>query len=172
VSAAVALEFQAPSGETVELEWRSERLAELDPGLGPRQPVWRLGGELHWEEVEALRALSARLDDGRMIVVASLRPRGAAGHGEELTAGALGNEAGFDRLDQTLLSIEYGADGEPRRIGLELYPSPESMPVRVAGDATATARSAESGVLRRSTALSVRSAGSAGRAILDLVSRA
>ena len=172
MSEAVALEFEAPSGETVELEWSSERLARLDPSLGSQdQPVWRLGGELDWDEVEALRAVSARLDDGRLIVVASLRPRGAAGHGEELTAGAIGDREGFDRLAETLLSIEYGAEGEPRRIGLELYPSPESMPVRVAGDATATATSHDGGLLRRSAALSVRSGGSAGAAILDLVSR-
>jgi hypothetical protein len=169
---AVALEFQAPSGETLELEWRSHRLAELDRDLGSGQPAWRLGGELDWDEVETLDTISARFDDGRLLVLASLRPRGAAGHGEAPTAGALGDEAGFERLSEALVSIEFGADGEPRRVGLELYPSADSMPVRVAGDATAGASAQEGGVLRRSTALALRSAGAPGVGILDRLSRA
>ncbi|MQA73647.1 MAG: hypothetical protein GEU88_04735 [Solirubrobacterales bacterium] len=171
MSEAVALEFQAPSGETVEVEWRSDRLAELEPTVGPGEPAWRLGGELDWDEVEALRAVSARLDDGRLLVLASLRPRGAAGNGEELTSGALGDDGGFQQLAETLLSVEYGADGEARRIGLELYPSADSIPVRIAGDATAAASSHEGGVERRSTAFALRSAGAGGAAILDRLSR-
>ena len=42
----------------------------------------------------------------------------------------------FEQLHEALLSTEYGPDGRPRRIGLELYPAADSIPIRVAGEAT------------------------------------
>ena len=50
-----------------------------------------------------------------------MRPVDAGGHGEEVVAGLLGDSTGFDPLAETLVSTEYGRDGLPGRVGLELY---------------------------------------------------
>ena len=102
VSEAVALEFRDPSGEPLRFEWRAEELAAFDPAAAGEQPVWRFGGELDWDEIEAVRLLSARLDDGRLLAIAALRPAGAEGHGEEITAGAIGDAEAFEQLYETL----------------------------------------------------------------------
>ena len=75
-------------------------------------------------------------------------------------------------FDETLLSVEYDADGLPRRAGLELYRSEGSIPLRVAGNATATDRDAQGALERTSASLELRLTGSAGRGRLDLLRRA
>ena len=35
---------------------------------------------------------------------------------------------------EALLSVEYDADGAPRRLGLELWTDPDASPLRVAAD--------------------------------------
>jgi hypothetical protein len=172
VSEELALEFTDPAGEPLRIEWRTEALAALDPTAQDREPVWRLGGELDWDEVETLRVVSGRLDEGRLVAIAALRPAGATGHGEEIVAGALGDSEALDRLAEALLSTEYGADGLPSRIGLELYRDGGALPTRIAGDVTATAASEQGGVRRLSAALALRSSGDAGAGVLDLLTRA
>jgi hypothetical protein len=172
VSEELALEFTDPGGEPLRIEWRTEALAALDPTAADRQPVWRLGGELDWDEVEGLRIVSGRLDEDRLVAIAALRPAGASGHGEEVVAGVLGDAEAPDRLAEALLSTEFGADGLPSRIGLELYRDGGGLPARIAGDVTATAASEQGGVRRLSAALALRSSGGAGTGILDLLTRA
>jgi hypothetical protein len=169
---ALALEFEAPGGELVRFEWHADRLASFDPAADGAEPVWRLGGELDWDEIEAVRVLSAHLDDGRLIAIVALRPSAAPGHGEEIVAGALGDAEAFAQLDEALISTEFGADGMPTRVGLELYPSPDAIPLRVAADVTATADTLEGGLRRISAALAVRAAGDGGSGALDTLTRA
>ncbi len=168
---ALAIEFTDPSGDALRIEWRTDALAALDPGSPGQEPAWRLGGELDWDEVEALRVISARLEDGRLIAVAALRPAGAVGHGEEIVLGALGDAESFDQLDDALFSTEYGPDELPRRVGLELYRENGGLPVRIAGDAVGVARSSEGGVERVSSALALRATGDAGVGVLDVLRR-
>jgi hypothetical protein len=172
MSDAVALEFEAPTGETVRFEWNADELAAIGSSTPPAEPIWRLGGELDWDEIEAVRVLSARLDDGRLLAIAALRPAGAAGHGEELVAGALGEAESFEQLEEALLSTEYGPDGKPRRIGLELYASEDGLPLRIAGDVTGVANSAAGGVERVAAALALRGGGISGAGAIDLLERA
>ncbi len=169
VSEALALEFEAPSGESLRFEWTAETLASFEPDPHA-EPVWRLGGELDWDEVELVRVLSARLDDGRLLALAALRPAGAEGHGDELVAAALGDADSFEQLDEALLSTEYGPDQLPRRVGLELYASENGLAIRIAGDVTAVASSASGAVKRLSAALALRGAG-VGTGALDVLER-
>src|SRR3954468_18191557 len=108
---AVALEFETPAGESLRFEWTPPGFAALDGATVPEEPVWALAGQLDWDEVEGLRVVSARLEDGRVLAIVALRPRGAGGHGEELVAGALGDGDSFAQLERSLLSTEYGSDG-------------------------------------------------------------
>jgi hypothetical protein len=170
VSDVVGLEFEDPAGERLRFEWAADELASFDPEPSADQPVWRLGGELDWDEIEAVRVVSARLDDGRLLAIVALRPPDAEGHGDELVVGAMGaGTDDFAQLHETLLSTEYGADGLPRRIGAELYPSETSIPIRVAGESTASASFDSGGVQRTSASLKLRSAGATGTGALDIL---
>jgi len=168
---AVAIEFTDPSGDPLRVEWRADALAALEPGVAPPAPAWGLGGELDWDEVGALRVLSGRLGDGRLIALAALRPAGAPGHGEELVRGLLGTADGLAPQARSLLSTEYGPDGLARRIGLELYGEPGGLAVRIAGDASGNSVSTEAGLRRSSTALELRHGGETGVGVLDLLER-
>jgi hypothetical protein len=167
----LTLEFAAPSGAALRLEWSAEALLELGADAGP-EPLWTLGGELDWDQIDRLRTVSARLDDDSLIAVAALRPAGSDGHGDELVAGALGNADGLERLDETLLSTETGPDGTLRRIGLELWRGDGGIAVRVAGDVTDAGEGGPAGIRRRWSRLAVRSAGRTGTGVIDTLSAA
>lgn len=168
---AVALEFQAPTGETLSFEWHADELVALEPRTLDERPAWRLGGELDWDEIEAVRLFSARLGDGRLLALAAIRPSGANGHGEELIASAIGSAGSFTQIEETLLSTEQGADGVPRRVGLELYLPEGQVALRVAGDAVGSQAFDEGGVSRIAIGLELRSPDGDGAAILDLLTR-
>ena len=167
----VSFEFADPAGEALRIAWDGEALSSLDHEAAGRDPAWSIAGELDWDQVSSLRLLSARLADERLIAIVALRPLAAEGHGDELLAGAVGDAEGFDQLDQTLLSTEYSPDGLPRRVGLELYTERDGLPLRVAGEATATALSDSAGVRRLSVSLSLRSGGAGGTGVLDVLRR-
>ena len=152
------------------MEWHPEQLSRLDPDA--ERPVWRLAGELDWDAVERLRILSARLDDGRTLAVVALRPARASGHGDESVAGTLGDEQGFERLEQVLLSTEYGPDGRPRRLGLELYRAEGELPLRLAADVGRTQVATEEGVARERSLCELRAADASGSAIFEVLARA
>ena len=163
VSEIVGLEFEDPAGDRLRFEWLADELESFEPDPHAEQPVWRLGGELDWDEIEVFRVISARLGDGRLLALVGLRPPGAQGHDDELVVSALGTTESFDQMQETLLSTEYDGDGRPRRIGLELYPSEDSIPIRVAGEASDYGFFDTNGVRRTCAALRLRSAGASRR---------
>jgi hypothetical protein len=169
VSDGFGIEFETPEGERLGFEWDAERLGSLQPDA-TAAPVWRLAGQLDWDEVERVRVLSARLGDGRLLALAALRPAGSEGHGDEYVAGLLGVPGAYTQLGEALISTEYGPDELPRRVGLELYREAAGLPIRLAADVAGTARDASSGVERISAALSLRGEGGAGA--LDQLTRA
>lgn len=118
-----------------------------------------LDGE-HWG---LARALSASFDDGLAIAVLALRPTGAGGHGEESVAAILTRGEEATAVDEALLSVEYDPDGAPRRVGLELYESPDALPMRIAGDRAAAASAPGD------TAFEMRHGGVPGRGRLTVV---
>ena len=132
---------------------------------------WRIEGELDWGAVDSLRILSASLEDGTVLAVAALRPRGAAGHSDDLVGAAMrGPEGEAIAVAETLLSTEYGPDGAPRRIGLELWGDEQAVPIRVAADAEAdrssSLREADGGDI---VPVTVRSEGRQGTGLLHLL---
>lgn len=164
----VALEFEAPTGERLSFEWDAERIAGLE-SEPPAEPLWRLGGELDWDEIERVRVLSARLGNGRLLAIAALLPSGAEGHGEEFVAGAIGDQEAFEQLDEALLSAEYGSDHELRRIGLELYSDSAPLTIRGSGTVSSSSRTEHGGVARVTALVDLADG---GRGVLDVVTRA
>jgi hypothetical protein len=161
---AVAIELTSPAGEQLRVEWPA----------GPRGaegPRWRLSGELDWDEVEALRIVSAALPDGRGLALAALRATGVAGHGDEMVAATLVANATAENVAEALISAEYGGDGLPRRIGLELYTGADSLPLRVAADVTEASRDREGELTHIRAALEVRLEGKRSTGLYEVLSR-
>lgn len=105
-------------------EWRADGSSDQIRCIGR---LTRTSGEVDWERIELHRSLTATLEDGSLLAVASARPRGAAGHGEE-TASALllDAEGSVTSFEEPLLSTEYDAHGRHRRAGVELWGSEEA----------------------------------------------
>jgi hypothetical protein len=110
----------------------------LVPGDGD-EPRWQLSSEPDWKLFEAVRLASVRFEDGRALGVAALRPRGARGHDEDVVIARLVDPEGESTsISEALVSVEYDAEGAPRRLGIELWPDSESAPpLRVAADRVA-----------------------------------
>ena len=100
-----------------------------------RTSSWKLESEPDWRRLESLSLISARFDDGGALGLAGLRPRGARGHGDDVVIARLVDAEGQETTtSDALVSVEYDADGQPRRLGVELWSDPDSAPVRVAAD--------------------------------------
>jgi hypothetical protein len=154
-------------GSGARVEWEIDALRALEAGESA-EPAWRLDGDLDWNGVESLRLVAAAFQNGRLLALAAARPAAAAGH-DELLRGALVQPTGeVVELAETLLSTEYDADGAPKRIGLELYPEPSSVPLRVAADRRSPTV-AHDGI--EATVMSFRMDGTSGAGVFERVSR-
>jgi hypothetical protein len=166
---AVSVEFESPSGDRLRFDWPLGRLLALE--AAEEDTAWERAGELDWDEIDLVRVLSARFDDGRALALAAIRPTGAEGHGEEAVFGVLVSEGEAESLSEVLLSTEQGPDGAVRRVGLELYRGEDGLPIRVAGDVTRASSHVDGGVERQRYGLSLRAGGS-GVGVLDVLRQA
>jgi hypothetical protein len=90
-----------------------------------------------WEELDALRSLSALVDEEHAVLALARRPRGARGHGDERIAAVL-IEAGEPLLvEDARISTVYDGEGRQRSAGLELWLPGEDFPRRGSGSAVA-----------------------------------
>lgn len=161
---AVAIELAPPAGGRLRVEWPA----------GPRagEPSsWRLAGELDWDEIEALRVVSAALPDGRGLALASVRPAGAAGHGEEIVGAVLVANEAAEEVVEALISTEYGGDELPRRLGLELNSGADALPLRIAADVTDASSEREDGLVHVRAALEVRLEGKRSGGVYEILRR-
>lgn len=128
--------------------------AELDLG-GVTARVCRVSGEAsgravsclgtfsvttvtpRWEELDAIRSLSALVDDRNGMLALARRPRGASGHGEELVRAGLLVEGELHEVEESRISTVYDGDGRQRSAGLELWLAGEEFPRRGSGVAIA-----------------------------------
>jgi hypothetical protein len=168
----LVLELGPPDGSALQLEWDVDALRELDATPGDRGAdgalsTWRLDGKPDWQRASALRVISASFEDGSLLGVAALRPRGAAGHDADAVGAVLVSAEGErTRLHEALLSTEYGPDGRARRLGLELYEDSANPPLRVVADRVAEARQ---GPDREQTKLRLRMEGISGAGLHELM---
>ena len=130
-----------PAAQTVELAVRDAVVRFLwapAPGADTEDAVpspWRLESEPDWKRLENIRLVSAAFDDGAALGLASLRARGARGHGDDAVVARVIDADGQEKVaSEALVSVEYDAEGTPRRLGLELWIDPDSPPLRVAAD--------------------------------------
>jgi hypothetical protein len=133
----LSLEFEPVSPEA-ELGMLSARVCIVRGEAGGRR-VEGLGtvAETHrapaWEELDAIRSLSALADEGHAALAVARRARGAAGHGDEEVHAQLLDDGNLLPLENARISTVYDGGGRQRSAGLELWVAGEEFPRRGSG---------------------------------------
>lgn len=163
----ITLSVPVGEGGTVKIEWDADAL--IGAGDASGRP-WSIGAPIAWDAIATVRLLSADFDDGSVLVLVAVRPDAASGHGDESIGAVFRDRKGDDaELEQALLSTEYGPDGEPTRVGIELHLEGEEIPLRVAGDAQGVDSAIEDAMARSVTELTMRLDGTNGRGTLEIL---
>jgi hypothetical protein len=128
----------APVTEPVDLGELTAEVCRVSGRVGGRR-VDCLGtvGETRtppsWEELDALRTITALVDEGNAFLGLSRRPRGAVGHGEEQVIAHLLREGRVFTVEDARISTVYDSGGRQRSAGLELWLPGEELPHRGSG---------------------------------------
>ena len=132
----------SPSSEVVELGPVRSRVCTVTGSVGDVE-VSCLGTASEtleapsWNELDAVRAVSALFGPGSAVLALARRPRGAHGHGEELVTAAIVREGEALPVEDARLSTVYDGDGRQRSAGLELWLPGEDFPRRLSGSVSA-----------------------------------
>jgi hypothetical protein len=86
-----------------------------------------------WEELDALRSISALVDEQHALVALARRPRGAVGHGDEEVTARLVEDDALLEVETARISTVYDGSGRQRSAGLELWLPGEDYPRRGSG---------------------------------------
>jgi hypothetical protein len=86
-----------------------------------------------WEDLDAVRSISALVDEQHALVALARRPRGAVGHGEEEVTACLVEEDSLLEVENARISTVYDGGGRQRSAGLELWLPGEDYPRRGSG---------------------------------------
>lgn len=141
--------WRAKLGDRIDLEW--EPIGEAAELGGVSARVCRVHGQANgsrvdclgtasetteapsWEELDALRSVSALFDENHALLALARRPHGVPGHGHEQVRAVLLNEVGLQDVEDARISTVYDADGRQRSAGLELWLPGEDFPRRGSG---------------------------------------
>lgn len=124
-----------------------------------------------WDELDALRALSAVFDERHALLVFARRPRGAPGHGREQVVAAILDDGELRAVEDPRLSTVYDAHGRQREAGLELWLPDEDLPRRASGSAVAGASLALPGLRVQAAVFGWRMDGREGAGVYELLVR-
>jgi hypothetical protein len=86
-----------------------------------------------WEELDAVRTISALVDEQHALVALATRPRGAVGHGDEEVIARLVEDDAVLEVETARISTVYDGAGRQRSAGLELWLPGEELPHRGSG---------------------------------------
>ena len=86
-----------------------------------------------WEELDAVRSISALVDERHALLALARRPRDAVGHGEEVVTASLVEDDAVLTVETARISTVYDAGGRQRSAGLELWVPGEDFPRRGSG---------------------------------------
>lgn len=152
---------QGPEIEKTGSGWRAELPDRLSLEFEPVSPAAELGGvRTHvarvrgdasgravdglgtvsetevppeWEELDALRSVSALVDEQHALLALARRPRGAVGHGDEEVTARLVEDDAVLEVETARISTVYDGGGRQRSAGLELWLPDEDYPRRGSG---------------------------------------
>ena len=156
---------QGPEIEATDGGWRAELPDTLSLEFEPVSPPADLGGvRVHvtrvrgeaagrrvdglgtvsetevppdWEELDAIRGISALVDEQHALVALARRPRGAIGHGDEEVVARLVEDEALLEVENTRISTVYDGGGRQMSAGLELWLPGEDFPRRGSGQVIA-----------------------------------
>jgi hypothetical protein len=86
-----------------------------------------------WEELQAVRSISALVDEGTGLLALARRPRDAPGHGAEEVRAGLFVDGELHEVEEARISTVYDGGGRQRSAGLELWLPGEEYPRRGSG---------------------------------------
>jgi hypothetical protein len=90
-----------------------------------------------WEELDAIRSISALVDEQHALVALARRPHGAVGHGDEEITARLVEDDALLEVEDARISTVYDGGGRQRSAGLELWIPGEDYPRRGSGQVIA-----------------------------------
>jgi hypothetical protein len=131
-----------PISDPLELGGASTRLCAVDGNVGGLE-LECLGTATEtvsppsWEELDALRGVSALFDGSHAVLALARRPRGALGHGDEQVVAWLVTGGEAKQVQDARISTVYDGEGRQRTAGLELWMPGEDFPRRASGTAVA-----------------------------------
>ena len=152
---------EGPAIEPTEAGWRAdlahtlslefERVAPAADLGGVRAHLTRVRGEAagrqvdclgtvsetevppSWDELDAVRGISALVDERHALLAIARRPRNAVGHGDEQVTARLVEEDALLDVENARISTVYDGEGRQRSAGLELWIPGEDFPRRGSG---------------------------------------
>jgi hypothetical protein len=86
-----------------------------------------------WEELQAVRSISALVDEGTGLLALARRPRDASGHGDEAIRAGLFLDGQLHTVEDARISTVYDGGGRQRSAGLELWLPDEEYARRGSG---------------------------------------
>jgi hypothetical protein len=86
-----------------------------------------------WEELQAVRTISALVDEDNGLLAVARRPRDAPGHGDEEVRAVLFTDGEPHEVEEARISTVYDSGGRQRSAGLELWLPDEEYPRRGSG---------------------------------------
>jgi hypothetical protein len=90
-----------------------------------------------WDELDAIRSISALVDEQHALLVLARRPRGAVGHGQELVRARLLEDGALLDVEDARISTVYDGGRRQQSAGLELWLPGEEYPRRGSGQVIA-----------------------------------
>ena len=109
---------------------RGEAAGRTVDGLGT---VSQTDEPPRWEELDAVRTISALVDEQHALVALARRPRGAVGHGDEEVTARLVEDDAMLEVETARISTVYDGGGRQQTAGLELWLPGEDYPRRGSG---------------------------------------
>jgi hypothetical protein len=91
----------------------------------------------HWDELDALRSISALVDDRHALLLLASRARDAVGHGDEEVNARLIEDDAVLEVETARVSTVYDSGGRQRSAGLELWVPGEDYARRGSGQVIA-----------------------------------
>lgn len=166
----------SPTSEAVSLRGSTTRVCSVAGRVGDRT-IEGLGTATEtttppaWDELDAVRSVSALFGPDRAVLALARRPRGARGHGDELVTGHLIAPGEEGSVEETRLSTTYDGDGRQRAAGLELWVPGQDFPRRASGTVRAGASIALEGLRVNAAVFSWTMEGREGVGTYDIVVR-
>jgi hypothetical protein len=90
-----------------------------------------------WEELDAVRGITALVDEQHALMALARRPHGAVGHGDEEIVARLVEDDALLEVEDARISTVYDGGGRQRSAGLELWLPGEDYPRRGSGQVIA-----------------------------------